>query len=822
MATGQPVHDVRHAIEWPDGHRVLLSINAAPLFDEAGQVHGMVATVDDVTERVRSEQERAKAEEALRESEMRYRTLFERANDAIFLMRHEQIIDCNRAAEVMLDRPRGDIVGGTPYQFSPPHQPDGRDSRETALEKGDAVLAGIPQSFEWVHCRPDDSLVSTEVSLTRMDLEGELLILAIVRDITERKQIEEALRKREAHQALVLGSLPMAFYTAHPFGDYGGTWVSDQIDHLVGFTAEEFVADTHLWASRLHPEDSERVLDAFERLPDTGALETEYRWQAADGEYVWLLDRAVLTRDKEGQPREIIGTWLDITDRKRTEEEREQLLTQIQEQAQQLQQVMDSVPEGVILLDDKARIVLANPLGRTHLGILADTLVGGTLTRLGDRPLPEILASPPQGLWHDIAVEGRCFQIIARPIETGPVPGGWALVVRDVTQQLEFERRAQQQERLAAVGQLAAGIAHDFNNIMAVITLYANMSLRLPDLPPRLYKRLQTIDEEARRASELIQQIMDFSRRAVLERGPMDLLVFVKEQTRLLQRTLPESIIVSLSYGKDEYTIRADPTRIQQAIMNLATNARDAMPEGGQLRISLDLMRVEQDEMGPVPEMQAGEWVCVEMADTGAGIPEDVLPHIYDPFFTTKEPGKGTGLGLAQVYGIVKQHEGHIDVRTIEGEGTTFIIYLPALTVAGAATPPAEIKDLPKGEGQTILLVEDDARTRAAMVSSLELLGYEVLETANGREALEVLEHHASQIALVLSDMVMPEMGGRVLFQELTRLHPGTKVMLMSGHPMEEGALEQLRAEGLTGWLPKPPDLARLAEAIAQALPDDA
>ena len=773
------------------------------------------------------------------------------------------------------------------------------------------------------------------------------MLLAIVRDITERKRAQEELQRREAHQALVLGSLPMAFYTAQPFGDYGGTWVSEQIDQIAGFTAEEFIEDTHLWASRLHPEDSERVLDAFERLPDIGTLETEYRWQTADGEYVWLLDRAVLARDEDGEPREIVGTWLDVTDRKRAdealreseqryrtlaenspsgifissaerfiyvnqrlsqisgfsrdellnmpepvktlfapeewekllgyaarrlrgdaapssyrargirkdgqetwldlaiatvdlsgvrvlqgsvedvtdrkqaEEEREHLLNQIQEQAHQLQQIVDTVPEGVILLDGKARVVLANPVGKEHLAILADTLVGGTLTRLGSQPLETLMTAPPQGLWHDIAAKGRYFQIIAQPIETGPVLGGWVLVIRDVTQQIEIERRVQQQERLAAVGQLAAGIAHDFNNIMAVITLYANMSLRMPELPPKLYKRLETIDEQARRASDLIQQIMDFSRRAVLERGPMDLLAFAKEQTRLLQRTLPESIMVRLEYGQDEYTIRADPTRIQQVIMNLATNARDAMPEGGQLRITLDLMRLEQGETGPVPEMNPGTWVCLTMADSGAGIPEDVLPHIFDPFFTTKEPGKGTGLGLAQVYGIVKQHEGHIDVHTIKGEGATFIVYLPALAVERAESSRDESTDLPKGDGQIILVVEDDATMREAVASSLESLGYRVLKTANGKEALGALEQQASQVALVLSDMVMPKMGGRVLFRELSRLYPDIKIVLMSGHPMEETVLEELRAEGLPGWLPKPPDLADLAKVIAEALAED-
>jgi two-component system cell cycle sensor histidine kinase/response regulator CckA len=206
------------------------------------------------------------------------------------------------------------------------------------------------------------------------------------------------------------------------------------------------------------------------------------------------------------------------------------------------------------------------------------------------------------------------------------------------------------------------------------------------------------------------------------------------------------------------------------------------------------------------------------VTDTGTGIPDDVLLHIYDPFFTTKEPGKGTGLGLAQVYGIVKQHEGHIDVHTKEGRGTTFIIYLPALMLGQPDMPAAETEPLQRGDGQTILVVEDEAITRAAVVDSLELLGYQVLEATNGREALAVIERHADQIALVLSDIVMPEMGGQALFYTLKQQHPNVKVMLLSGHPPEEDGLENLRAHGLKGWMPKPPNLEQLARAIAQVL----
>ncbi|MEE8391814.1 MAG: ATP-binding protein [Anaerolineae bacterium] len=513
----------------------------------------------------------------------------------------------------------------------------------------------------------------------------------------------------------------------------------------------------------------------------------------------------------------------DITERKQAEEERERLLAQIQEQARQVQQIIVTVPEGVFLLDADGRVVLANPVAEQILLLLSDAKVGDTLTRLGDRPLAELLTSPPQGLWHEVKADERTFEVIARPMENGPEPEDWVLVINDVTREREIQQRIQQQERLAAVGQLAAGIAHDFNNVMATIVLYAQMTARTEGLSATIRERMATINQQAQHATKLTQQILDFARRAVLERRPMDLLLLLKEQVELLERTVPESIGIKLDYGSDDYTVHADPTRMQQMVMNLAVNARDAMPEGGSLRIGLERIRIEGRKAAPLPEMEPGEWVQVTVSDTGIGIPPDVLPRIYEPFFTTRAP-LGSGLGLAQVHGIVAQHEGYIDVKTQLGQGTTFIIYLPALLVHQPETPTRPAARLAKGEGQTILVVEDNAATRQALAESLELLDYQVLEASNGQQALTIFEQHtdkashdAGQIALVLSDVVMPGMGGIALFHTLREKCPRVQMVLLTGHPMED-ELENLRAQGLSGWLLKPPSLEQLAEVVARAL----
>jgi nitrogen-specific signal transduction histidine kinase/CheY-like chemotaxis protein len=389
--------------------------------------------------------------------------------------------------------------------------------------------------------------------------------------------------------------------------------------------------------------------------------------------------------------------------------------------------------------------------------------------------------------------------------------------LHEVTEQREMRTAAEHQERLAAIGQLAAGIAHDFNNIIAAIILHSELMLAEPGLSDKGLMRQRTVLQQAHRAASLTQQVLDFSRRTALELRPMDLAPFIKETLKLLQRTLPESVQVSLSLEPGEYTVRADPARIQQVFMNLALNARDAMPGGGQLRFELSHMRAEPGRSLPFFDMAAGEWLVARVVDTGTGISPDDLPHIFEPFFTTKPQGEGTGLGLSQVFGIVRQHGGFIDVGSRIGEGTTFTIYLPALIRGDAVATEVQVTGAPRGNGETILVVEDAASIRAAVCEILEALNYHTLQAANGEEALAVFEQHADRIDLVVSDLVMPEMGGKALHGALRRRRPGLKMILMTGYPLGGVTRELLQDQELS-WLQKPLTTLGLAEAVHKAL----
>lgn len=509
----------------------------------------------------------------------------------------------------------------------------------------------------------------------------------------------------------------------------------------------------------------------------------------------------------------------DITDRKLAERERERLAAQVREQARELEQIMETVPMGVLLLDAGRRVLQANPVAVKDLAALAGARMGDTLTHLGGHPLADLLALPSKkGLWHEVkASNGQIFEIIARPMEDGQQSENYVLVVNDVTQEREIRTQLQQQERLAAVGQLAAGIAHDFNNIMASIVLYAQMLAQSQDLSKSHREKIEVINQQAWHASRLIEQILDFSRRGVLEPQSLDLLPLLKEQVKLLARTLPEHITIELIYAQDGYTVFADPTRIQQMLTNLAVNARDAMPDGGRLRIELEQVIIEQGQLPRLPEMADGEWVRLAVSDTGMGIVPDVLPYIFEPFFTTKGPGQGSGLGLAQVHGIVGQHGGHISVETEAGEGATFSIYLPLLKGISTEKARLEASGIPQGQGELLLVVEDEATLRAALAAGLEKLNYRVLEAANGEQALAVMAERGGKIALVLSDVIMPVMGGMALLHAMREKGWEMPVVLLTGHPMGK-ELDDLRQRGLVTWLTKPYRIENLAQMIYDAL----
>lgn len=504
--------------------------------------------------------------------------------------------------------------------------------------------------------------------------------------------------------------------------------------------------------------------------------------------------------------------------------ETQKLYQQTQQQARQLEQILNTMVGGIILLDPDYRIKMANPSGQNYLMLLARSGIGQTCTHLGGHSLAELLTKPDQGLYHEVTPEGLSrpiFEVYARPIAAGPEAEGWVMVVRDVTEQRDIQKRMQQQEKLAAVGQLAAGIAHDFNNILTSVIGFAELARYAPGVPAPVIEDLGHIIRQGQRAARLVRQILDFARKNIVAKRLVNLPELLEDIVKLLERTIPESIHLELTIepGEFGYTLNADPTQIQQALTNLAVNAADAMPQGGILKFSLARLTLSKNQPLPCPDMTTGDWLVLTVADTGVGMSPEVQKHLFEPFFTTKEVGQGTGLGLAQVEGIVKQHEGCIQVDSQVGQGTTFTLYFPALSSPQSMEVQIRPPDKEKqpGLGRLILLVEDNRSVLEVVEAMLKDLGHQVLTATNGRRALELYEQHQDNIALVVTDLTMPEMGGLALAEALHDKNRAVKILGMTGYPLNVKN-EDLLAQGIVGWLQKPLTLEQLTQQLKRVL----
>ncbi len=397
----------------------------------------------------------------------------------------------------------------------------------------------------------------------------------------------------------------------------------------------------------------------------------------------------------------------------------------------------------------------------------------------------------------------------------GAYQGYWA-TARDISAEKKLEAQLLQAQKLESLGTLVGGIAHDFNNMLTAILGYTQLLLREASQGDRFYEHLQQIEVLSQRAADVVQQLLTFSREGTSRQRRLLLHPLLKEIGKLLQRMIPENIEVEMHLAAEDLAVEADPTQLQQVVMNLVVNARDAMPEGGRLRIETARVNLDESFCRAHPDLRPGDYVRLRVSDTGVGIPPDIQRRIFDPFFTTKEAGKGTGLGLPVVYGIVKNHGGAVEVDSEVGRGTTIALYFPLVE------KPAQVERAPsvdvKGGSETILLVEDEPTVLELARAALEHYGYQVLTAQNGLEAIATYRDHQSEIALVILDVVMPKLGGRETFRELRRIDPGVKAILASGYDTSQSLVRELLQSGVCGLVRKPYQIRELAQAVRRAL----
>ena len=492
--------------------------------------------------------------------------------------------------------------------------------------------------------------------------------------------------------------------------------------------------------------------------------------------------------------------------------------TVIAEDWKRLERVMHALPEGVLLLDAGNLLSLTNARADELLPLVSEARRGDILTQVGGVPIDELLARGADDLT-ELTVPGspaRSFTVsAAHTAGKAAAEAETVVVIREVTEERQREARSNQHEKLALIGQLAGGIAHDFNNLLAVILNYSDF-VRDEVTSDPVREDIDQIKEAARRAAELTKQLLAFSRREMISPKVFDLDRLVVNMNRMMLRALGEQVVVQTVAAPEPLLVKADSSRIEQVLMNLLVNARDAMPRGGTITVESSLVELDAHAAEGFA-LPAGPYGVVSVRDTGTGMTPEVMAHVFEPFFTTKERGKGTGLGLATAYGIVKQVGGHISVESTPGVGTTFRIMLP-VTDERLASEAASTSHLAATERQTVLLVEDETGVRDVTRRILGQAGYQVVEACDGETALAVLAKHPGRIHLLLTDLVMPGMSGKELAERVTRERRDTPVLFMSGYIDRDVAGEGLFADGRT-LLTKPFSREELLRRVRASLP---
>jgi len=761
---------------------------------------------------------RRRAEEELRRSQERYQEVVENANDIVYTQDLSgNFTSINRAGERVTGYTRDEALKMNMAQVvAPEHLDLARDMIRRKLS-GDVETS----TYQLDILAKDGRRVPLEVSTRLIRRDGQPVgVQGFGRDISERRQADEDLRaSEERFRALVENSADAIVLV-----DAEGVvlYQSHSAERIVGYTADE--RRGHNALELVHPDDragvARKLLDCRKRPGEI--VSAEFRGRRKDGEWLYLEGTAA-NRLEEPAVRAIVINYRDVTERKRAE-----AAVRISEERFRL--VSQATNDAIWDLDLATGLVWWNE-GTHTLFRYAPREVGTDPSWWAERVHPEdrerVLASSQAALDEGAALwsaefrfqraDGSYAQVVDRAHILRDAEGRAVRMIgsmMDLSERRSLEEQLAQAHKMEAVGRLAGGIAHDFNNLLSAILGYGD--LMLPKLhDPTLRFKMMEIRKAAERAAALTRQLLAFSRKQVLVPEVVPVGGLISELSRMLRRLIGEDIELVTRVPSTPVAVRADPGQLEQVLMNLAVNARDAMPRGGKLTIEAAVVDPDDAFRREHPDVPAGRQVMISVTDTGVGMDPEVSKHIFEPFFTTKEKGKGTGLGLATVYGIVTQSGGHVEVETAPGQGTRFRIFLPAVEVAPAIAPAAPEEVV--GGSETLLLVEDEAALRSLGQEILRDQGYKVLAAGSGGEALELARNHTAPIHLLVTDVVMPGMDGRELADRLAPLHPETRCLFMSGYTDDAIVRRGVWEEGMP-FLQKPFSIDALALKVREVL----
>lgn len=747
---------------------------------------------------VRAITEPKPAEGALQPFEDHFAKAFRASPVAMSLSRQDngRFIDVNDSFLHLFGYSRAEAIGRTSLELRMyPHASERAEMIRQLRQQG--ALYNYEQTMIAKSGEPRDTLISAEV----IDLNGEGHLLAIIVDITARQQMESALREMAENMAAAQRINHFGSWEVNLTADLQPVephlW-SDECYRIFGLEPGSVPITAELFVSLIHPDDRQVLQQRVNQaIQDYLFLPYEHRIVRPDGSVRTVWEQASVVLDETGRrPIKVVGTVHDITERKQAEaalQTNEKRLS-LAVEAAGLGIYENAVPvDAAPYYSDRWAAILGYNLEQlppptdrlewvikqVHPDDLATLGAAYRAFTAGRTPTfsAEFRLKHQSGEW--IWVK-NCAKAAAQN-EQGQITRILG-VIQDITQAKQLQAQLLQAQKMESVGRLAGGVAHDFNNLLTVIQGYASLmedDLKLDD-PLRI--SLAQIQQAADSAAGLTRQLLAFSRQQMLTPTLLDLNDLVSNLQKMLKRLIGEDILLNIELASAVHPVLADPGQLEQVLLNLTVNARDAMPTGG--RLTIETAQVELDEVYLSTHLEAplGPAVMLAVSDTGYGMDQKTQAKIFDPFFTTKAPGQGTGLGLATVYGIVKQSGGDIHVYSEPGQGTTFKIYLPSAQKAGAppAAEPAQ-PELREGN-ETILLVEDEDQLRSLIQLSLQKRGYTLLTARRGDEAMALVEARPEPIDLLLTDVVMPEMSGRVLAEQLTARQPGLRVLYISGY----------------------------------------
>ena len=650
------------------------------------------------------------------------------------------------------------------------------------------------------------------------------------------------LRESEQKYRLLVGQIPAVVFKGYADGSVD--FFDDKIETLAGYPREDFDSRRLKWPDLIIPEDQSEAKDKFvEALKTDRAYEREYRIRKKSGEIAWVQAMGQIFLDPAGKINFVSGVFIDVTARKQIEEALIRTKEEWEQLSRQMELILNSAGEGIFGADIEGRVTFVNPAMAQMLGWDNTELLGQLIhdlchhTKPDGKPLPAsecpiYLAFKDGRAYHaDNEVfwrrDGTSFPVeyTSTPIREGDRVVGTVVVIKDITERkqaeaakLRFEAQLRQAQKMEAIGTLAGGIAHDFNNILSAVIGYAEMiQMFHKSEDPEVRRDVGEILKASLRAKDLVQQILTFSRRAEQDRRPIKLPPIIKESLKFLRASLPSTIEIRQFLDPGVGPVLADPTQMQQVVMNLCTNAAHAMQaQGGILEVRLSETVIGKENKKETPRLTSGVYAHLQVQDNGHGIPPDILGRIFDPYFTTKEIGEGTGLGLAVVEGIIRSHRGAITVESEPGTGTVFHVFIPLVERSEITLPTAASTLIPKGQGR-VLFVDDEPALADLGQEILENLGYEIKALTSSTAALEHFRQQPQQYDLAIVDLTMPQMTGVELARELLQIRPGFPIILASGSA-DKIRLEEIMEMGIREVIIKPWSVLALAEAIKKAL----